>query len=144
MLLHLRPCSFTVYCISIVFSNYDQVLILGDFDIHVCCPTHPMAQEFLDLIESFKLTQSVNAPTHSKGHIQDLVLSSGFCPLNVAITDISISDHKAVTFMSPLPSSPLPKLIPITKSCIFNAGSASNFRNCFTYSVTLSHNPDDL
>lgn len=105
--------------LSIALSNYDKVLDLGDFNIHVCYPTHPMAQEFLDLIEPFNLTQSVNAPTHTKGHILDLVLSSGFCPMNVVMTVVFISDHKAVTFKAPLPSYLLQKPIPITKSCIF-------------------------
>ena len=103
-----------------------------------------MAQEFLELIESLNPTQSVNAPMHSKGHVLDLVLISGFCPMNVVITDVFISDHKVVTFKAPLPSSLLPKLIPITKSRIFNDDYATKFRNCFAHFITLSNNPDDL
>lgn len=38
---------------------YDNVLIDGDFNIHVCCPNKPVS-EFLQLVDSFNFTQIVN------------------------------------------------------------------------------------
>ena len=32
--------------------KYDRVLILGDFNIHLCCPSHSLTSHFLDLIDS--------------------------------------------------------------------------------------------
>lgn len=43
--------------------KYDRFLIVGDFNIHVCCESRPMSKDFLDLIDSFSLTQSVTGPT---------------------------------------------------------------------------------
>lgn len=34
---------------------YDKVLILGDFNIHVCCSTQPFATDFINTIDSFKI-----------------------------------------------------------------------------------------
>ncbi len=60
---------------------YDRFFyfIMGDFNIHVCCESKLLVKEFLSLIDSFNLTQSVTGPTHEKGHILDLVLSYGLC-----------------------------------------------------------------
>lgn len=60
----------------------DILLIVGDFNIHVCCPDKPLVKEFLDLVDSLILTQSVLGPTHRHRHTVDLVLSSGVfgCP----------------------------------------------------------------
>ncbi|XP_049891926.1 uncharacterized protein LOC126384729 isoform X1 [Epinephelus moara] len=38
--------------------RYDRVLIVGDFNIHVCCESKPLAREFMNLIDSFNLIQS--------------------------------------------------------------------------------------
>lgn len=46
-----------------IMPKYDWVLIVGDFNIHVCCPDSPMAKAFLDLIDYFNLVQSVAGPT---------------------------------------------------------------------------------
>lgn len=36
---------------------YDRVLLVGDFNIHVCCPDKPLVKEFLSLIDSFNFVQ---------------------------------------------------------------------------------------
>ncbi|KAK7880130.1 hypothetical protein WMY93_033197 [Mugilogobius chulae] len=40
--------------------NHDKFLIVGDFNIHVCCESKPLAKDFLNLIDSFNLIQSVS------------------------------------------------------------------------------------
>ncbi|KAL6464601.1 hypothetical protein MHYP_G00269180 [Metynnis hypsauchen] len=57
--------------------NYDRVLIVGDFNIHVCCPEKPLVKDFLNIIDSFNFVQCVFGPTHEHGHTLDLVLSHG-------------------------------------------------------------------
>lgn len=32
--------------------NYDHFLIVGDFNVHVCCETRPLVRDFLNLIDS--------------------------------------------------------------------------------------------
>lgn len=63
--------------LSGIMSNYDRVLIVGDFNIHVCCPMKPLVEDFLNVIDSFNLVQFVTDPTHEHGHTLDLVLSCG-------------------------------------------------------------------
>ncbi len=57
--------------------KFDKFLIVGDFNIHVCCPADPLVKDFLNIIDSFNLEQSVKVPTHEHGHTLDLVLSYG-------------------------------------------------------------------
>ncbi len=47
---------FTAF-LSVTVPTCDNFLILGDFNIHVCCPFKPLASEFLQLIDSFNFTQ---------------------------------------------------------------------------------------
>ncbi len=35
--------------LSLLLPNYDQVCIIGDFNIHICCPGDALAGEFLNL-----------------------------------------------------------------------------------------------
>lgn len=117
----------------IVLPRYDRVVILGDFNIHVCCPSQSLTSHFLDLIDSFNLTQYVKEPTHSKGHTLDLALSSGLsfeCP---SVLDMPVTDHKAVTFKVPFQIRIPTPYITIT-SRILNAGSAANFCDAFNSS----------
>lgn len=106
--------------------RYDRVLILGDFNIHVCCPSHSLTSHFLDLTESFDLTQSVTGATHSKGHNLDLVLSFGLSLEDLNLVDMLVTDHKAIVskvslqllFRSPYPA---------TCSHTLNDSSAAKF-----------------
>ncbi len=84
--------------LSTVISSTDSLLILGDFNIHICCPEKPLVKEFLDLVDSFSLMQSVLEPTHNHGHTLDLILSFGFPIYNVETADTLLSDHKPVIF----------------------------------------------
>ncbi len=78
--------------------NYDDFLFLGDFNVHVCCPSDPLVKDFLNLIESFNLSQHVHGSTRVHGHTLDLVISSNQLHFNVTLDDVAFSDHKSVTF----------------------------------------------
>ncbi|XP_068615671.1 uncharacterized protein, partial [Brachionichthys hirsutus] len=84
--------------VSYFITKHDRILILGDFNIHVFCPTHPLVNDFIETIDSLGLSQAVQVPTHNKGHTLDLVLHSGVTPENVETKDICVSDHKAILF----------------------------------------------
>lgn len=42
-----------------------RVLILGNFYINLCCASEPLSTDFINLIDSFSLSESVKGPTHS-------------------------------------------------------------------------------
>lgn len=66
----------------------DQVLIVGDFNINVCCPKKPLVTDFLDLVDSFNLFQSVDSSSEEHVHTLDLVLSV----INLETGDAVFSD----------------------------------------------------
>uniref|UniRef100_A0A8C6VRF7 Reverse transcriptase domain-containing protein n=1 Tax=Nothobranchius furzeri TaxID=105023 RepID=A0A8C6VRF7_NOTFU len=78
--------------------KYERGIILGDFNIHICCPTKPLVKEFLDILDSFDLQQLVKDPTHERSHTLDLVLSFGLCASDLFVDQVCISDHFPIIF----------------------------------------------
>jgi hypothetical protein len=86
------------------FSNYldamilghEELLICGDFNFHFGKVNDKEASTFTDLLSSYGLQQHVTVPTHTKGHVLDLIItrSSVDSFLNdTTVTDMLISDH---------------------------------------------------
>lgn len=73
--------------------KFHQLLILGDFNIHVYCPEKPLAKDFLNLIDTFNLARIVSDPTQERGHTPDLVLTHSFTVLNLEVCGAASSDH---------------------------------------------------
>ncbi|KAI2646105.1 RNA-directed DNA polymerase from mobile element jockey [Labeo rohita] len=121
--------------------NYDRFLIVGDFNIHVCCESKPLAKDFLSLIDSFNLMQSVTGPTHEKGHTLDLVLSYGLCITVSEICDTCISDHLPVLFTAVVPNSGISTCDSARSVRAINPLTASQFSSAFKNS--LLYNCDD-
>ncbi len=84
-----------------VIPKYEQLLILGDFNVHVCCATDCLAKEFINLLNAFDLTIQVNVPTHQQGHTLHLVLTYGFSLCDLEVCENGFSDHKTVFFTFP-------------------------------------------
>ncbi len=120
---------------------YDRFLIMGDFNIHVCCESKPLVKEFLSLVDSFNLTQSVTGPTHEKGHTLDLVLSCGLCITINEICDTGISDHLPVLFTVVVPNSEISTCAASRSFRAINPLTASQFSSVFKDS--LLYNLDD-
>lgn len=104
---------------------YDCMLLLGDFNVHVCCPGRPLVAEFCNVLDSFGFIQHMNQPTHVLGHTLDLIMSYGTPVDNVCIENHSFSDHKPIVFTIPVVSS-----VAVNKS----VGSYSRFINSLTAS----------
>ncbi len=86
-------------CIPLLYTpKYERLLIVCDFNIHVCCDSSALAKDFVNLMEACDFVQWANEPTHVHGHILDLVLSHGFPISDVQIGDLSFSDHRPVVF----------------------------------------------
>lgn len=129
-----------------IMPNYDRVLIVGDFNIHVCCPLKPLARDFLHLIDSFSFVQSVSAPTQEQGHTLDLVLTHGFTLFNLEVCDATFSDHMPIVFDMPLICHRVKSRIPTQRCRAFNSSTAAQFSAAFTAAIsppeTLNSNLD--
>jgi len=73
-----------------------NIILLGDLNIHMDNTNHPLTKDFTFCLDSFGLLQHIHFPTHSKGHILDLVCCSGLTPLNCSAVDLPISDHMLI------------------------------------------------
>lgn len=116
-----------------------RVIILSDLNIHSCCPNlSSLTTDFINLVESFSLSEVVNGPTHVKGHTRDLVLSCGLPWRNVYCMHFSVSDHKAVIFsvLTPLPTVNSTSYH-LTRS--FYSESASTFIQQFALAYSTIH-----
>ena len=79
-------------------SSPTDILISGDFNIHVDDPTDNYALSFLSLLDSFGLQQHILEPTHESKHTLDLLISRQQSNLvgRHNITDPILSDHYAL------------------------------------------------
>ena len=77
-----------------------ELLLLGDFNIHVNDPNDTNARYFTDLIQSANLKQHVTVQTHKNGNTLDLILTRDENPLvkNIIANDCAPSDHFPVKF----------------------------------------------
>lgn len=100
-----RPGSSSVDCtffdefnvlLSIICSTRYNIIILGDFNIHVNICDNLHAIKFLNLVSSYGLSQLVNSPTHKCGNTLDLVLTNLSSCESVFVHPIIISDHSVV------------------------------------------------
>ena len=60
--------------LSVICTDFDCLIVLGDFNLHVDNPENSYAKELNALLDTFILTQPVQGPTHSLGHTMDLVI----------------------------------------------------------------------
>ena len=78
----------------------ENLLISGDFNIHVDNIHDSDAIKFSDLLESFGLKQHVTGPTHKDGHTLDLIVTQ--CSDRILSAppkvDCYVSDHASVCY----------------------------------------------
>ena len=83
-----------------------ELIITGDFNVHVDQPNCSFSSSFLSLLDVFSLTQHVTFPTHSSGHTLDLLITRS-CSTTISginFTDPNLSDHYALLFSVSAPS----------------------------------------
>ena len=93
--------------LSYVVSKHQDIIILGDFNIHINDPEDQDAQILQDTLNAFNLRQHVNIPTHNLGHTIDLIITSNDYGGKL-IPGLYISDHRLITLDTNL-SKPKPK-----------------------------------
>lgn len=74
-----------------------NIVILGDFNIHVDTPSCHPAVDFLQLLDNLNLKQHVDVPTHNRGHTLDLVITDSVPIENLLVYDLGVSDHKVIS-----------------------------------------------
>lgn len=117
--------------------NYDKLLILGDFNVHICCTADLLAKEFLNLLNAFDLVLHVNVPTHQHGHTLDLVLYHGFSLCNVEVCENVFSDHKSIMFSAPSAFYASKSITNAHRSRLFTSTTRNAFSLAF-HDATLS------
>ena len=76
-----------------------NVLILGDFNFHVDCPSEFYVKKFLELLNIRCLSQWINEPTHIAGHTLDLVISKNVSfNSDFHVSETGFSDHFLISF----------------------------------------------
>ncbi|KAL6491528.1 hypothetical protein MHYP_G00018730 [Metynnis hypsauchen] len=75
-----------------------NVLLLGDFNIHMDCSNLPLTNDFSSCLENFGFNQFIDFPTHTKGHTLDLICCSGLSPSNCAADELHVTDHFLLSF----------------------------------------------
>ena len=94
-------------CERILLSG--ELVIVGDFNIHLELSSNMHATRFLDILEEYGLHQQVKGPTHRANHTLDLVITRNQNKgLVIVIEEPLMSDHKLITFClhSQRPSAP--------------------------------------
>ena len=84
--------------LSIITTEFNALIIAGDFNIHVDNTEDNRAKELSVLLDVFELQQHVKPPTHNRGHTLDLIITKGLDISNVTVTDIALSDHFCIFF----------------------------------------------
>lgn len=84
--------------LEIVVTFRNEIVITGDFNIHVNDVADGRASRLAGLLESFGLLQSVSQPTHRKGNTLDLVITRPTSRPTTCTVDPPniISDHALV------------------------------------------------
>lgn len=83
-----------------------ELIISGDFNIHVDDTSDPLAHSFLETLDSYHLTQHVRFPTHKLGHTLDLLITKSASNISSSpeYTIPFISDHYALHSTITLPA----------------------------------------
>lgn len=62
---------------SLIITSYDQILVNGNFNIHMNKKTYVKAIKLLHILDSLQLKQHVTESTHDLGNTLDLFISRG-------------------------------------------------------------------
>ena len=101
-----------------VLADHRNILILGDFNIHINSKYDPDAEVFSDMMEALGLDQHTNFSTHRSGNILDLVFTKVISSLKVLECSEGsyMSDHKAIHITIPAPRDDIGKKIIKTRN----------------------------
>ena len=101
-----------------VLADHRNILILGNFNIHINSKDDPDAEVFSDMMEALGLDQHTNFSTHRSGNILDLVFTEVISSLKVLECSEGsyMSDHKAIHITISVPRDDIEKKIIKTRN----------------------------
>ena len=105
-------------------------ILTGDFNLHVDDFTAPHVSSFLDMLNTFNLTQHITFPTHNSGHTLDLLITRSTSSLISSSDHIftPISDHEFISSILSIPTnSRSPRITKVTRP--INSINVTNFSN---------------
>jgi hypothetical protein len=112
-----RPPSFSLAdflsefqsLLEYLISSPSEIVIMGDFNIHVDVANH-YSLAFLDMLEGFDMHQLITFPTHNKGHILDVLITRSDSKSLHSVTSVEsyFSDHVAILSKFDFPFKPPP------------------------------------
>ena len=81
--------------VQYLFTNHKNLVLLGDFNIHVNRLDNQDTQAYIDTMEALGLVQHIDQQTHQLGNTLDLIYTESLEPIlvNHAFTSSYISDH---------------------------------------------------
>ena len=84
--------------VQYLFTNHKNLVLLGDFNIHVNKLDNQNTQAYLDTMEALGLVQHIDQQTHQLGNTLDLIYTESLEPIRICHTFTSsyISDHRLV------------------------------------------------
>ena len=89
--------------LPIIHTNYDKIIIIDDFNIHVNNGNDSKARDFMNLLNSMDFTQQITEPTHNRGQTLDLVITKGLTTVISSVCDLALSDHFCIFFEALVP-----------------------------------------
>src|SRR5207245_3769821 len=107
-----------------------ELIITGEFILHVDNVNCPSSTSFLTPLETFGLSQLVFFPTHDSGHTLDLLITRTTFNIftDVTFTCPALSDHSAVLSVFSVPSrSRSPRITKLIRNIkLINTSAFSN------------------
>ena len=92
-----------------IASSPTDLIIMGDFNIHVDSHHKSISETFSATLETFDLKQHISSSTHTSGHILDLLITRDKTPMtDFGVSELSLSDHSAIFCKLPIKVDSLP------------------------------------
>ena len=84
--------------IQLLMTNYTNLVLLGDFNIHTQDTENPNSITYNDMMEALGLQQHIDKPTHKLGNTLDLIYTESLNRVRVLHSFIGnfISNHRVV------------------------------------------------
>ena len=130
--------------VQYLFTNHKNLVLLGDFNIHVNRLDNQDTQAYIDTMEALGLVQHIDQPTHQLGNTLDLIYTESLKPIlvNHAFTSNFILDHCLVGIELQMKKQQV--RIESSKTRNYKNFSTSSFETSFNNSTILEEDNFEL